>query len=263
MGVEPPAGALTPCRVGRIREDHRARHSRELLEQPHTVGFAEVDTLGVRADLAQARRDSLRVPAGGQPLAALAGAAQRRARGQNPSAAGAIEHQRAEAPIQRLVRLGPCQRFHGLARGLKFADPLAQLGAVIQGGLPKGGHVSVELGQQTALDQTLHHRRQRDDGAAAEGLDQQLRLGVQTAEPGADVRHQPGLAARIAQRAALGHRRDVGGGNRRVREIGLGHRIRPSPLPGPHEARGCGRGIGRPSRIRAPRRPGASWLRAA
>ena len=54
VGIEPPAGPLAAGGVGRIGEDHGTRCPRELFEQPHAIGFAEVDPIGVQADLAQA-----------------------------------------------------------------------------------------------------------------------------------------------------------------------------------------------------------------
>ena len=177
----------------------------------------------MRADLAQAGHDGVRIPAGREPLATLAGAAQRRTGGQYAAAAGAVEHQRAEPAFQRLVRLRVRQCFHGLSRGLEPADQLAQVRVVVQSSAPEGRHVGIKLDQQTAIDQSFHHGGERDDGAASEGFDQQPRLRVQTAKPGADVRDQPGLAARIAQRAALRNRRDIGGGDRGVRKVGRGH----------------------------------------
>ena len=82
VGIEPPAGPLATGGVGRIGEDHGTQCPRELFEQPHAIGFAEVDPIGVQADLTQAGHDGVWIPAGREPLATLAGAAQRRARGQ-------------------------------------------------------------------------------------------------------------------------------------------------------------------------------------
>ena len=66
-----------------------------------------------------------------------------------------------------------------------------------------------------------------DDGAAGEGFDEQAGLGVDCAEPGADVWDQPGLAARVAEGLRWGTDATLaaGMGETGNTAIGLQHKV--------------------------------------
>ena len=139
-----------------------------------------------------------------------------------------------------------------LACRMELPDHFAQLGPVAERGVPEGGDVAVQLHHQAAVHQPFHDGREGNDAAAGERLDEQFRPALDAFQPVADMRDQPCLAARIAQRAALRHRGDIdrrdgrnrdrvrAGGGCRSRAAGGRRRGPHPPAPAPRRRRRSG-----------------------
>ena len=111
-----------------------------------------------------------------------------------PPPARPVQGEGPEAVLDRIVGTVEGEDLQGLPGWREALDATGERRAVVEGGMPEGGDIAIDLRHQAAADQILHHGRQGHDAAVGEGLHQKLWPFGLPAQPGADMGNQPGLA---------------------------------------------------------------------
>ena len=160
---------------------------------------------------ANALRERARIPTRRHPFAVLALFKHARAFRHDAAAIDAVAQNGLKCPFNKRIALFR-QRVFDVFRGKfkpfdAFREPLRV--ALRDHRLPDRRDLLIFFHKRHVRGEAFKGRRQADNAAARKRLNQFVRASGQACQPCANARHEPRLPARIPERAALRHGRDI------------------------------------------------------
>lgn len=219
VSVQPFASMLSPCGIRRIDKSDSIFYLIPLRKKVNTICPEEFNSGRNLGNVINSSSNSPRIPSRKKPLPALPRAKMGRSGSKDTLPLCPVNDQRPESPANHTNRIIFLDLRNSLLSWVKIINHHPELRGMMQRCSPEIGNIQVDLSHEATLHQILHDSSERNNSPSTKRLKENPRLRIHQQEPGTDMRDQPRLSTRIAQRTTLGNSRDIGSRNWRFRKV--------------------------------------------